>query len=216
LLDSILEGDELNLVLSTTATEGSDAGSYPITLSFSNENYTLRYTSANFTVLPKPITVQLLDQSVEWTVAGIEISQTAYQILEDGYEDVQIDGIVITTLKSSYKLGESYVLYGSYQGVNYDIRFYTGTLSLFEVEEAETEPSEETPEEDTKNGIDETPDDQETGKEQEETVDYAPQTEQTIEVTELLGGCMSRFESSVAVLPFMLLVLFALKKKDRK
>ena len=86
----VYEGDDLNVVLSTTATTDSAAGEYPITGVYDNDNYTVTFVDGGYTITKKQIelgldaTAKFLDDSFAYD--GTE--KTISVIINEFYADI--------------------------------------------------------------------------------------------------------------------------------
>jgi subtilisin family serine protease len=171
----IVEGDDLGITLYTSATKNSDAGVYAIEHSHTNSNYAVEYTSGDFIIEPRKITVKLLDQTLVYG-AGVTLSQTKYIITDGAFDGIKLNGLIIKTAESNYELDQTYEIIGELANNNYKVTFIAGKLTVISAEEMTEEsgnvndtPVEEQPEE---------------GGEQEETpVEETPVEETPVEET---------------------------------
>ena len=106
--DKIVNGDSLNIKLLTTATDSSPVGTYPITLTYSNNNYDIEIVEGTLTITSQTIRITLLDQEC---VYGDEIvldnTKFTVNILDYNTENL---GVEITTTAVQFSPIGSYSL----------------------------------------------------------------------------------------------------------
>lgn len=123
----IVNNDQLNIHYTTTATDTSDVGEYPITAVTSNANYDLRSIAGVYTVNKRKLKIKLNNQS---TFRGV-----MYKLDHDDYEILEgevVDDPVIkqkSTGKRFYLPG-TYELYGVCENANYEVEFVNAELKL--------------------------------------------------------------------------------------
>jgi subtilisin family serine protease len=139
---NVINGDDLNVSLNTTATNGANAGNYAIRFASANSNYKVTATNGVYTIMPRQLVIQLADQTVDYS-NDITLSQTAYEVLVGGYDGIVLDGITITTEDTNYEAGKTYTIIGENTNSNYDVTFVTAQLTVSEAEQpAPVDPEE--------------------------------------------------------------------------
>jgi len=127
---SIVAGDEHLFVLSSTATNTSSIGGYPISLNCTSENYNLSIeNSADVEIIPRAISVNVCDLSI---VYGTELdySVLAYSITEgsivnqDSLNERYITNYTVTSPVAGYDIEMSY------ENDNYNVDITVGTLTV--------------------------------------------------------------------------------------
>lgn len=79
-LSNVLNGDNLNYVLNTTAQENSDVGEYEIGLTCANPNYDVQVNKGKYIVVPKTVSIQVLDAKATY---GDEIDENLFDYVCD-------------------------------------------------------------------------------------------------------------------------------------
>lgn len=127
-LGQTVNGDIVDIVLSTSADNSSPVGTYSITATTDNDNYELNQTSGTLTIEEKEITITLNNQNGGY-YGNIELSQTAYS-LSDSVNDGELNIELFTTATNESNVGNSYEIYFTYDNTNYII---TGEKAQFTV-----------------------------------------------------------------------------------
>ncbi len=96
----LYEGDDLNIVLSTTATSDSVAGAYPIVGVYNNDNYVVTFVDGTYTITKKQIELGL-DATAKFTDGSFAYDATEKTI------SVVIDDYYADILRVSYSGGET-------------------------------------------------------------------------------------------------------------
>ncbi len=121
---------DLGIVLSTTANVTSPVGTYVISARCTNNNYSLSYTKGSYKVEPRPITIQLLDQTFQ-SQDEILYDHNAYRIVSGNLIGNDQLGITIGSNANSSKFGDgTYELSATYTNTNYDVTIVGGTLTI--------------------------------------------------------------------------------------
>lgn len=130
-VSGVVEGETLKGAL--TRTIGKDRGSYLISAgtlaNHNNPNYDITFVAANYVILPRPVTVLILDQSVEFSATGdTAFDASAYSVVDGNVIEGDDLGIVITRETGS-EMG-FYEISGSYTDKNYDVTFVNGVYEI--------------------------------------------------------------------------------------
>ena len=130
-VSGVVEGETLKGAL--TRTIGKDSGSYLISAgtlaNHNNPNYDITFVAANYVILPRPVTVLILDQSVEFSATGdTAFDASAYSVVDGNVIEGDDLGIVLTRETGS-AMG-FYEISGSYTDKNYDVTFVNGVYEI--------------------------------------------------------------------------------------
>ena len=130
-VDGLVEGDSLVGALERVA--GNSVGSYAINIgSLKAENandYSVTFVSANYVIMQRPLTVQISDQSAEYSETGeYAFDGTAYKITEGTV--VEGDNVGITIAKEAGTAMGLYAITGAYTNKNYDVTFVNGVYEI--------------------------------------------------------------------------------------
>lgn len=130
-VSGVVEGETLKGAL--TRTIGKDSGSYLISAgtlaNHNNPNYDITFVAANYVILPRPVTVHILDQSVEFSADGdTAFDASAYSVVDGNVIEGDDLGIVLTRETGS-AMG-FYEISGSYTDKNYDVTFVNGVYEI--------------------------------------------------------------------------------------
>ena len=130
-VSGVVEGETLKGAL--TRTIGKDSGSYLISAgtlaNHNNPNYDITFVAANYVILPRPVTVLILDQSVEFSADGdTAFDASAYSVVDGNVIEGDDLGIVLTRETGS-AMG-FYEISGSYTDKNYDVTFVNGVYEI--------------------------------------------------------------------------------------
>ena len=129
---SIVNNDNLGIVLSTTATSTSNFGNYPITLdSFSNSNYTITSENANLAIKKRNIAISPITQSSEYG-EQISLNHSMYTITSGSIVngDETSMGIILSTNANIMAVGDYNISYLSHSNNNYSITSTNGTYKV--------------------------------------------------------------------------------------
>lgn len=85
-LNGLVEGDNLNLAFTTTATTSSDKGGYIINATYNNSNYNATVNPGTYTITERLITVEMVDGGGVYgeNIAGVTYSK----VLDDAQVDI--------------------------------------------------------------------------------------------------------------------------------
>ena len=124
----VLNGDNLDITLSTTATPSSPAGQYPITLTYNNANYDVTVIKGSYHVYYKVVHVSVENQN---SVYGNEIvlNQTAYSIEETDVQKSDLQLTFATNATSKSNVGE-YEIFATSYADNYQVVCTNGKLTI--------------------------------------------------------------------------------------
>ena len=126
---SIVAGDELNIKLTTTATQFSNAGTYPITATWNNENYIIYSSTAEYKIHKRHLTVKLSNQSVSYSF-NFDYDDNAYDIVDGeiiGDDDLKISAYSNANI---FSFAGNYDLSAYSSNENYDITFIDAELEV--------------------------------------------------------------------------------------
>lgn len=130
-VDGLVEGDSLVGALERVA--GNSVGSYAINAGSLNaknaSDYSVTFVSANYVIMPRPLTVIISDQSAEYSETGeYAFDGTAYKITEGTV--VEGDNVGITIAKEAGTAMGFYAITGAYTNKNYDVTFVNGVYEI--------------------------------------------------------------------------------------
>jgi hypothetical protein len=119
------------LTLSTTATTGSGAGTYPITAGgASAANYTISYAAGTLTVAPAPLTITADDQIRVYGQPNPTLT-AHYAGFVNGDTSSVVSGLTLTTAATTASPPGSYPITASgASAANYTISYVNGTLTI--------------------------------------------------------------------------------------
>ena len=128
---TVINGDDLNLTMNTTATKTSPVASYDIVVTSTNLNYEIDATECKYRVYRRSIIVIPTEQQFEYG-EEININKDAYTI-ENIVNNDEIDITLSTTATKSNLVG-NYEIHSSYTPSNvtsnYNISLRTGNLKI--------------------------------------------------------------------------------------
>ena len=130
-VDGLVEGDFLVGALSRVP--GSSVVEYAINIGDLNAqnagDYKVKFVSANYVIMPRPLTVQISDQSAEYSATGeYAFDGTAYKITEGTV--VEGDDVGITIIKAAGDAMGIYEITGTYSNKNYSVTFVNGVYEI--------------------------------------------------------------------------------------
>lgn len=130
-VEGLVEGD--SLVGGLSRVPGSSVGAYAINIGDLNAqnagDYKVKFVSANYVIMPRPLTVQISDQSSEYSETGeYAFDGTAYKITEGTV--VEGDNVGITIAKEAGTAMGLYAITGAYTNKNYDVTFVNGVYEI--------------------------------------------------------------------------------------
>ena len=130
-VDGLVEGDFLVGALSRVP--GSSVGEYEINIGDLNAqnagDYSVTFVSANYVIMPRPLTVQISDQSSEYSETGeYAFDGNAYKITEGTV--VEGDNVGITIAKEAGTAMGLYAITGAYTNKNYKVTFVDGVYEI--------------------------------------------------------------------------------------
>ncbi len=124
----IANNDSLNIKLSTTATNSSPVGTYPITLSYSNDNYDIEVVEGVFTITSQTLRIILLNQEGFYGDT-VSLDNTKFTVNIENY-DVESLGVVITTTATSLSPVGSYPLTATCSNPNVELTLNDATYTV--------------------------------------------------------------------------------------
>lgn len=111
--------DNLKIDLSTSAKTFSDAGSYDITATISNDNYSLSLIKGKYIVTPKTIGITLNDQTCVY--GSINLNQNAYELSEQPYNHDNLNIKILSDEANSLNVGDNNKIDFTHQNGNYNL-----------------------------------------------------------------------------------------------
>ena len=125
---SVLAGDGTVYTLSTTATSASDVGSYDITGTCTNDNYSITFanTKGSYTVTKRAITVVIDDKT---SVYG-ETLETLTATTTDGVANADGIATIVALTKDEGATVGTYDITGECVNDNYTVTFTNGTYTI--------------------------------------------------------------------------------------
>jgi len=128
------------LSLNTTATTGSGAGTYPITVSgVSSSNYNITFLSGSLFVTPAPLTISADSESKIYGQANPTLT-ASYSGFVNGDTASNLTGTLSlgTTAATGSAVGSYPITPSGLSSANYNITYVNGTLSVLKAEDAIT------------------------------------------------------------------------------
>ena len=130
-VEGLVEGDFL--VGALTRVAGNSVGAYAISAgdlnAYNADDYEVKFVSANYVIMPRPLTVQISDQSSEYSATGeYAFDGNAYKITEGNV--VEGDNVGITIAKEAGTAMGLYAITGAYTNKNYDVTFVNGVYEI--------------------------------------------------------------------------------------
>ena len=121
-----LYGADVPYSLQTTATQGSSVGTYPITGTATNTNYTVTFVDGTYTVTARPITVTI---SAASSVYGNAISTLSASVTTGSIYGTDTPYSLQTTAVQGSSVG-TYPITGTATDTNYAVTFVNGTYTV--------------------------------------------------------------------------------------
>lgn len=130
-VDGLVEGDSLVGALERVA--GNSVDEYAVTLgtleAANAKDYDVKFVSANYVIMQRPLTVQISDQSSEFSATGEYVfDANAYKITEGNV--VAGDDVGITIIKAAGDAMGIYEITGTYSNKNYRVTFVNGVYEI--------------------------------------------------------------------------------------
>ena len=130
-VEGLVGGDSLVGALSRVP--GSSVGAYAVTLgtleAANAKDYDVKFVSANYVIMPRPLTVIISDQSSEFSATGEYVfDANAYKITEGNV--VAGDDVGITIIKAAGDAMGIYEITGTYSNKNYRVTFVNGVYEI--------------------------------------------------------------------------------------
>lgn len=130
-ISGLVNGDNVEVLLYTSATKKSSVGAYPISATTTNLNYIINVQNGQYNVTPRPLTIQLDNFEDEYgnnrNLPCLFIITTGSLAEGDDNSDLKI-----TTSNNASKtspVGE-YVISGSYSNSNYNVTIRNAKLTI--------------------------------------------------------------------------------------
>jgi len=118
---SVIDGDDLNLNLTTTATKNSTIGNYPINLVYNNSNYDITNNSATLTIEKRNIDIQILNSSNVYG-ENLKIDNSKYVITNGSIVNGDSLNIVLDYSNVNQTYAKEYeIKLKTYSNENYNI-----------------------------------------------------------------------------------------------
>lgn len=130
--NEIVNGDSLNLKLSTSANQASEVGNYDIVVMSQNKNYDVVVRSATLEIEPKPITITIQNQTFVYGSA-INVDQTKYEMEEGTIINGDLINVTLFTEATITSNIGNYDIKATCSGAdvdNYDITVVKGVLTI--------------------------------------------------------------------------------------
>ena len=120
---------DISITLTTTASLNSEVGTYYISASCSNPNYTFKPVSAIHQIIPRKLTIKLLDQSTPYSL-NPKCDQTAYKIVAGSIVGDDNLNLIITSNSNIFCLDGSFDITATYTNKNYDVDIISAKLRV--------------------------------------------------------------------------------------
>ncbi len=126
---TVVNGDNLGLVLATTATNRSNVGRYAISVAFqSNQNYNIDITGGLYQITARYLTVDIEDQVLQYGETALDMIKYALVSGEIVYGDNL--GFRLYTVSNVVLEVGSYYIDLTYDNFNYVVEYTRGTLKV--------------------------------------------------------------------------------------
>lgn len=127
-INGVLNNDDLLITLSTTATDKSDVGDYPITLTYNNNNYSLTFSNGTYTITPITVEIVINNQEIVYG-SKPNIKTYTYDIVGDKqYKNLDIT--LTTNVDCTTRVGDNYEISVLSHNKNYIIKATNGKLAV--------------------------------------------------------------------------------------
>lgn len=127
---TVVSGDNLNLALTTNATQTSACGNYNINLTYSNSNYNITSNTATLTISQRPITIKINNTSSVYG-ESFQTSNSNYSISSGTVLSGDDLGIELDYSQVDFnKVGSSTVTIKTYTNSNYLVTATSGTHTV--------------------------------------------------------------------------------------
>ena len=125
----LIEGSDLEIILSTDADQTKPVGIYSITATTTNPNYILDVEEGTFTINKRKISIRLYNQTVPHTFS-LNYNKEDYDIMSGSIVGNDDLNIILSTNATAMSFAGEYKIMASYLNENYDITFTDATLTL--------------------------------------------------------------------------------------
>ena len=124
-----INGDELNYILSTTATSTSNIGTYEVYANSTDTNYDISFTKGEYIIKPRPISIQIYNQT---SVYGntINLNQTSSYKIGGGVVNNDDLGVTLHTTATKRSNVGDYKITATIENDNYDLTYTSGNLEI--------------------------------------------------------------------------------------
>ncbi|MBQ8615546.1 MAG: hypothetical protein IJ415_03160, partial [Clostridia bacterium] len=126
-LGETVNGDVVEVILLTDATNSSSIGEYNIVASTNNANYTLIYDNAILTIEPKKMTIYLSDQTT--TYGDVKLDNSKFTLSENVINGDNLNIELKTEATNTSSVGD-YEIDFAYENENYDLTGENGKLTI--------------------------------------------------------------------------------------
>ena len=120
----LLPGDNLNIVLTTTATKTSNVGTYQITVVSNNNNYTVEYEPGEFEITPMEIKVNINNQQFQY--GSVNFNSEDFEIVQGVVYGNDISYFELSTTATSQSQINSYPIALTCSNNNYTLTILNG------------------------------------------------------------------------------------------
>lgn len=125
---NIVNDDNLNINLSTSATKSSNANNYKITAIANNSNYDITFSSANYIITKRDITISTQNQT--FTYGNVSIDQTKYTIDAGSFVFDDINKLSLTSNANNTADVGSYPIVVTLNSNNYNLTQNNGNATI--------------------------------------------------------------------------------------
>lgn len=127
--NSIVNNDNLNISLSTNATNKSNVGVYAITGNYSNSNYNAIFVNGTHTINKRQITIKLNNQTTKRGIT-FSLSNTDFEVIEGTIANPELFEIETYSNANMFSWIGSYDLMAKSDNPNYEITFINAKLDV--------------------------------------------------------------------------------------
>ena len=121
---SIVNSDNLNITLTSTAL-ANNVSTYPITATYTNNNYQITFTNASYSVTKRDISLKTLNQTFTYGNT-IAIDQTKYEIVSGSFAYSDKSSVTLSTTANNRSNVGSYPINLTFNSTNYNLTLTKG------------------------------------------------------------------------------------------